>query len=186
MSNNELFTALVRGGFIIYLDGQLVVTNKFFRAFAIPLIPDPVQEVQEVPRETLKQKSTQLIKAQTPLTPAECFPSPLKNFIMDCQVPAKIPTRDGFFWANRYSTPAEKVLTKILQQGYQYDILVAATKLYYKAGGARKAISNYLIEGTWQSFYDDMATSLKDGTVHKHIDKSINKEDEDGYSRYKK
>ncbi len=100
----------------------------------------------------------------------------LIKFIIDCEVPHKIKAADGkSYWANKYSKEAEKELVKIINiQGYKLDILVAATKLYYKSAGFCEAITNYIVRGTWLTHYNEMAKQLNAGTVEKHIQTNLN------------
>lgn len=194
--SRKLFEELAKRHLILYFNGHLVVTNKFLRLFKSPPLPETNTD-RDTPI-TVPEKV-----AQRPLTPEECFPvkqtpnlpaiseeltpvAPFLKFIKDCEVPEKVTTRTGSYWANKYSKKAEQEFFKILKGGYQMDILIASTKLYYKSGGQPKAISNYILEGTWLSFYQDMQTSLQDGKVNEHINKNLDKTDEDGYSRYKR
>ena len=184
--SRKLFEQLAKDHYILYFNGKLVVTNKFLREFEIP--PVITAEEREAPQELRDQpKELGLIVQNTGLIiPTTSQVSPLLDFIKKCEVPEKVVTRTGSYWTNKYSKKAEDELIKVLKKGYQLDILVASTKLYYKSGGQPKAISNFILEGTWVSFYTDMVESLKQGTVEAHINKNLNKDDEEGFSRYKR
>lgn len=188
--SEELFKLLAKDYYILYLNGELVITNKLLRKFAIPpLLPSTIEpetsKIVQTKAETpvvlpdmlagLKQ-----IKAEAPNT------SPLLKFIKDCEVPEKINTPTGAYWCNRFSVKAEKELILILSKGYKYDVLVVSTKLYYKAGGMPKMISNYILDGVWRGCYEDMIESLKNNTVQQHIKSNMNKSDDEGFSRYER
>lgn len=180
MTKLEIYLELFRQHHILHFNKQLVVTQKFYRDFSIGDIQKGIEEAE---------KEVAKLPLKLPIVSVEQFkaaPQPLsfKQFIIDCDVPEKLYMSTGsFYWANRYSEKAGKVFDKMLRDGVRYDILVIATKLYYKAGGARQAISNFILEGSWESFYDKMLDNLNNGTAEKHIKKNLQDGDE-GYSRY--
>lgn len=183
--SNLLFEHLAGGHYIVYFDGKLVVTNKFLREFAKPLElkkDEPKVEVLNIP----KNNPARPVMPNLPTKLVEPAPSPFMQFIRDCRVPEKIPTKDGAYWANRFSKPAEKEFIKILKQGYNYEVLVAATTLYYKSGGMPQAISNYILNGTWMGCYEDLKHSVVSGTVKEYVEKNTNKGDEEGKTRYER
>jgi len=209
LSKLLLFTHLVKEYYILYFNGQLVITNKFYREFNLPMRPLSEDEVMAelgkrkvgvvrttggkpvTIQEAFKKPSTEITVTTStvdlPVLPALNSTMPLLQFISDASVPEKVYMKDGtFYWANRFSNDAEKTLLKALKDGIQYDILLAATRLYYKGGGQPKAISGYFKEGTWKQTYHDMLTSLKDGTTASHIKKNIDTEKKDGNTRYKR
>ncbi len=169
--------------YIIFMDGEPQLTNKFTREFEqmkpqelyeVPktepeatLLPEVI--IQEVKREVipLHSKSKKVI-----LTPG--VQQPLAEFILACNVPQKIKMDNGnSFWANKYSKEADLELRNIIANGYQLDILIAATKLYYKSGACCEAVSNYIIRGTWLTHYLALEKSLEEGTVESHITKAL-------------
>lgn len=162
---------LVSNYYLTSIDGQLVITNKFERELA-QIKPEDLFKSPEVPSE-LPKVTRELLKVnpktkQVVLSAGQ--QSPLVKFIMDCEVPTKVKGGDGkFYYASKYSKDAEKELQVILNNGHQYDILVSATRLYYKAGGMVEAISNYICRGTWLTHYLEMEKALRGGTAEKHI-----------------
>ena len=161
----QAIEALIAHGYAIIHKDNLSLTDK----------------VLELDMKAIEAKPPPYTKSLTVLDPItkSVIPTPgqqsqLVAFIMECQIPQKIHSADGSsYWANKYSKEAEKELQKLLNQGYQYDILVAATKLYYKSGDFCEAISNYLVRGTWLTHYLEMEKQLKAGTVEKHIKDNI-------------
>lgn len=185
----NLFNILAKEHYIVYFNGQLVVTNKFLRDFKTPPEPEPqVQQTKEVAivPPVVQQLTAPTIPGKNLSVPVPVKRAPLLDFIRECEVPERIRTRTSFYKANQYSKDAEKELILILSQGFQYDILVTSTKLYYKAGGMCKAIGNYLIEGTWRTEYENMQASIEKGTTQQHISKNLSRDDEDGHTRYKR
>lgn len=176
MNKYEIYLQLFKQHHILHFNKQLVVTNKFHRDFSL-------QEMQEA----AKQQQLALTPTSTTL-PAPTVPTTtynFKKFILDCDVPEKLHLgTGGFYWANRYNAKADKVFQKMMKTGeVKYDVLVIATKLYYKSGGARVTISNFILEGIWESFYDQMVTEIEKGTAEKHIKKNLS-EGDSGFSRY--
>lgn len=168
---------LVSNHYVIPIDGKLVVTNKFERELAeidyttLFKPPEALPDITKAVREVLKVDP----KSKLPIVgPGQ--PDPLIQFIIDCEVPHKAKGGDGkSYWVNKYHKDAAKELDKILNMGYKRDILVAATRLYYKAGGMVEAVSNYIIRGTWRIHYLDMEKALGAGEseVKKHISSNL-------------
>lgn len=183
----QLFELLLKDYYILYMNGELVITNKLIREFASPL--EKMEVRKEEPKVGQIVAPTSLMSAaqaiQKSNIPEPDMNSPMAKFILDAEIPGKAKTATGYYWLNKYSKQAEKELIKILSQGYQYDILVASTKLYYKSGGFPKAITNYIVEGYWKGCYEDMKTSLDTGNVEQFIKKSLDNDIEsNGFSRY--
>lgn len=186
MSNPKLIEALrllASEYYIIFMDGEAQITGKLERELAevkpeelyeVPKIepeaPLPAEVIlKEVKREVipLHPKSKQVI-----LTPG--VQQPLAEFILQAEVPQKIKMDNGnSFWCNKYSKEADLELRNIIAAGYRLDILIGATKLYYKSGACCEAVSNYILRGTWLTHYEALRQSLEDGTVEAHITKSI-------------
>lgn len=187
MSNPKLIEALrllVSEYYIVLIDGIPTITGKLEREL-LTVIPTELYEVPKIepeasllPEVIIKEVKREVIplhskSKQVILTPG--VQQPLAEFIMVCGVPQKIKMDNGnSFWANKYSKEADLELRKILAEGYQLDILVAATKLYYKTGSCCKAVSNYILHGDWLTGYMEMEKSLATGTTHEHITETLN------------
>jgi len=131
MSNSKLTEALkllVSEYYIVFIDGQAQITNKFQREldqvkpeelYEVPKVepeaPLPVETiVKEVKREVipLHSKTKQVI-----LTPG--VQQPLAEFILQAEVPQKIKMDNGnSFWANKYNKEADLELRRIIAAGY--------------------------------------------------------------------
>lgn len=187
--SRKLFEELASQHYILYYEGKLVVTNKFLREFGTPPpaeVPKQQIDILPVPEGTPKPSVSITPKGITlPVLPV-AIASPLRQFILDAEVPEKWTKGRDPYYLNRFNTKAEKELIKILKSGVQYQVLLAATKLYYKSGGFPKTIANYFLEGVWSGCYEDMIDSLKSGTVQQHIEKGLDKSDEEGFSRYQR
>lgn len=174
MNKLEIYINLFKEHYLLHFNKKVVVTNKFHREFSL-------SEMQAATEESLPA----VIPTALPAIPAVAYN--FKKFILDCEIPEKLQLSNGsFYWANRYSAKADKEFQKVMKRpGIKYDVLVVATKLYYKSGGARVAIGNYMIDGVWESFYDTMEAKAASGagSVEKHIRKNMSEGDE-GFSRY--
>lgn len=179
MSNETLVKAvklLLSEYYIIVVDGIPEITSKLKRELAelkpfevyedpITVTPNPVDIIPEPVRAVIPLRSSDKTVILTP-----GVQQPLVEFIAACEVPAKIRMDNGsFFWANKYNKQAEQELRKILSDGYQLDILVGATKLYYKSGGTCEAVSNYILRGSWLTHYLELEKSLNAGTTEAYI-----------------
>lgn len=173
MNKLDIYLSLFKSHHILHFNRKLVITNKFFRDFSMEKMQ------QHIDMRRKEEKETHIEKA----VPAVSFN--FKKFILDAEIPEKLSLSNGsFYWANRYSEKANKAFQKLMKRPeMNYDILVVATRLYYKSGGARVTIANYILEGVWESFYDAMIINLEKGTAEKHIKKSLQEGDE-GFSRY--
>lgn len=157
---------LIAGGYAVIENERVVLTDKTLELDTAALDAKPPPYTKSV---TLLDPGTKSV------IPKAGEQAALIKFIIECKVPQKIKAADGKnYWANKYSKEAEKELKKILLDGYQYDILVAATTLYYASGGFCEAISNYLVRGTWLTHYMEMQEQLNAGTVNKHIRDNLN------------
>lgn len=157
---------IVSGYLLIDPDGHFQLTTKWFE-----LDSDGILAKAPTTREIIRLDG--LTKNAIP-NPGE--QSLLIKFIIDCEVPQKIKAADGkSYWASKYNKEAEKELAKLMAQGYQMDILVAATKLYYKGAGFCEAISNFICRGTWLTHYNEMAGKLAAGaaSTHKYIQETL-------------
>lgn len=173
MNKLDTYLSLFKSHHILHFNRKLVITNKFLRDFSIENMQKHIDARRQEQQETHLEK----------VVPAISYN--FKKFILDAEVPEKLPLSNGsFYWVNRYSEKANKAFQKLMKRSeMNYDILVVATRLYYKSGGARVMIANYILEGTWESFYDAMVINLEKGTAEKHIKKSLQEGDE-GFSRY--
>lgn len=193
MADEKFKTALrllAEDYYIVAVDGKLAITTKFQRKLnetlpselygvkALECEGEPnIQVVKESDIHPIV-KSTKKMVISKPGDSIEFI-----DFIVACEVPQKVHlSGGGFFRANQYNKGADLEFQKILAKGYQLDILIGATKLYYKSGGAVQAIHNYILQGTWVSQYIAMEESLKAGTVEKHI--KTNLSNETGKSSY--
>lgn len=191
-----LFQLLIKDHYILYYEGQLVVTNKFIRDFKTPIpkstetLPEPEKAVVVTNTVTQVEQLSEIralaVQSLMPVAPINVVHSPLKELILKAKVPAKISTSNGFYSANQFSKPAEKELLKMIASGIKLDILTAATALYYKAGGARQKIGNFIMEGTWQTYYDEMAASLEAGNTNEYIKKGLSSNEQDGFTKYER
>lgn len=167
---------LVRDYYITAVGGKLQVSNKLFRVLEtidpseLSEVPSVVQaEPGKIVREVIRVSS----KSKLPIPKAgQSFP--LVDFIKECGIPRTANKSDGTsYMVCKYSKEAEQEFLKIIAAEYQRDILVAATKLYYKSTNYPETISNYIIRGTWVTHYQDMESNLIKGTAEKHIKDTV-------------
>lgn len=182
---------LVSNYYIIFQDGKPVITEKFTRELAEVKAPDLYTNMRDVMapvKDSYKVTGTELTplpKSTKKMVLAEPGKSmPFQEFILQSEVPGKVYMQGGgFYWANKYSKEAELEFLKILAKGYQLDILLAATKLYYKSGGSVEAITNYITRGTWVTHYTEMEKNLQAGTTDTYIKDTL-KEETTGKTSY--
>jgi hypothetical protein len=146
----EALKFLLDHNYLMDLKGELVVTNKLKREYN-----KNKDLLDKMPVGAFKNNISSDVSVSKDV---------YKQFIIDACVPKKIEMSNGsWFYSNRYSEPANKVFTKIVQgkiliRGQKVDVakLVEATKRYYKAkNSARTHIGNYFTTGVWESCYED-------------------------------
>lgn len=192
ISQEQLFQALLEYRYIVYKDGQIIVTNDFYRDFGDPSRFQLNKEIEKVAKEPA---STSLLQAPDAgiITQVEIETLPesiLTRFIADAEVPKTAKTKTSVYALNKFNTKAEKILEKILKQKINYQVLVMSTKLYYRSGVMPKTIANYFIEGIWKDEYNDLAEALKGGNANaqKYINekKKEGSSNENGTTRFKR
>ena len=137
--------------YIIQQDTGWIISNKLTRELGIPS------------SNTISLATNTKVVDKVVLKPALATKEFYKQFIINAEVPSKIETNSGAFWANRYSEPGFKAFKKVFDNpSINRTILLASTKWYYaQTRTARKMIGNYFIEGIWESCYDDFVRARK-------------------------
>lgn len=192
ISQEQLFQALLEYRYIVYKDGQIIVTNDFYRDFGDPSRFQFNKEIEKVAKEPASTSFLQAPDAGI-ITQVEIETLPesiLTRFIADAEVPKTAKTKTSVYALNKFNTKAEKILEKILKQKINYQVLVMSTKLYYRSGVMPKTIANYFIEGIWKDEYNDLAEALKGGNANaqKYINekKKEGSSNENGTTRFKR
>jgi hypothetical protein len=167
MNIQEVIRFLKNNYYVMELGGEIVLTNKLKREFKKPY----TKEISTAVQAPQKPSS---IAVNVPV-PSD-FKTLYKTFIKEAQVPTYLElSSGGRYSANRYSKDAEKVFVKIVKDpSINLKGLLIATKLYYKQKNlSRQTISNYFIQGTWESVYEDFMETVKDGNVEDYISKTL-------------
>lgn len=168
ISQEQLFQALLEYRYIVYKDGQIIITNDFYRDFGDPSRFQVNKQIEIAAKEPL---ATSFLQAPNSgiVTQVEIETLPesiLTRFIADAEIPKTAKTKTGVYAVNKFNAKAEKILEKILKQNINYQVLVMSTKLYYKSGVMPKTIANYFTEGIWRDEYNDLAEALKGGNAN--------------------
>ena len=89
----------------------------------------------------------------------------IRKFRELAEIPTQIKTKNFTFNVSRISSVAEKYFNSKVVNKVNMDKLVAATKDYYaNQQAARVTLTNYFMEGVWESVYQDY---IKQPTVAK-------------------
>lgn len=193
ITQEQLFNALIDNKYVVYKDGQIIVTNDFYRDFGDPSRFQLRKEIEKAATQPVQENF--LPAPQNGITlPLEIETLPesvLTKFISDAKIPKKATTKNGVYALNKYNVKAEKELIKILKDNkINYKVLVMSTTLYYKSGVMPKTIANYILEGIWRDEYNDFAEALKQGNenAQKYINskKKEGDQNEGGTSRFKR
>lgn len=160
----EIHEFLRQNGYVQEIGSKLVLTGKYSRDLVTPPVSSTVPAVQVKP-EAVNSTAPEALNAK------DMF----KKFIKLAEVPTKIYRNDGsFYWADRYSVPADRAFAKIIKKGeVNMAALILCTKLYYKSNGSRETISNYFTRGTWESCYEEFMTQHGKGTLETHVNKTL-------------
>lgn len=187
LSKKDLFDALVEHKYVIFKDGNLIVTEDFYRDFSNPT----KMEVKEAVK-----KASQPLDISPPMVPEvpivinRVEEGILTKLIIRAEVPAAAKTKTGTYAVNKYNDKANKILEKAVKSGVDFETLVNATKIYYKSGVMPKTIANFFIEGVWKEEYNTFVDKLKEGTqsLQQYVREKV-KEGEsntDGTNRFKR
>lgn len=162
MTREEAIELLISTGDIISMKGKYTLTGQFHRDFV------PVPKTGLVVSNQLATNSSQAIVTQQDkiLSVKEL----LKKFREDAEIPFRISNDGGKpFTANAIGIDGIKAFEKILKEGIDYQVLVYATKLYYKSDSFRKGLTNYLVQGDWEVAYLEFKKKLDDGNIDGYI-----------------
>lgn len=143
MIKDDVLQYLKDNFYLVQQGDGLVISNKFTRELGISssnTIPVAVVPVGQPLGKTGKVDKDMY-----------------KLFIQEANVPTKIETGNGAYWANRYSESGFKAFKSVMENpAINRFVLLAATKWYYaQTRTARKMIGTYFSEGIWESCYDD-------------------------------
>lgn len=192
ISQEQLFQALLEYRYIVYKEGQIIVTSDFYREFGDPSRFQVNKEIEKAAKAELPTPFLQAPESGI-VTQVEIETLPesiLTRFIADAEIPKTAKTKTAVYALNKFNTKAEKILEKILKQNINYQVLVMSTKLYYRSGVMPKTIANYFIEGIWKDEYNDLAEALKGGNANaqKYINekKKEGSSNENGTTRFKR
>jgi hypothetical protein len=161
MSEQDAINLLIEKGYMVVLKGKYNLTGEFHRTY-IPVSTGLV----------VSSKS----ELATTSSPVMNITALFMEFIKQCEVPSKTDNgRGGFYWINRFNKDGAKEFARIIsKEDVNLQVLIACTKLYYmQTKTCAKTISNYITEGIWRSGYQDMLTSLENGTIKEDIKKEL-------------
>lgn len=93
----------------------------------------------------------------------------LKEFALSAEVPFRITTDNGRAYTVRaYSKEAAKALVEFMKHR-EYDIAVNATRLYYKSKLYHKTLTNFILQGDLENYYDEIITQAKNNKLPEFI-----------------
>ena len=89
----------------------------------------------------------------------------IREFRDKAEIPSQIKTKNFTFNVSRISQSAERYFNSKIVGKVNMDILIVATKAYYaNQQTSRVTLTNYLLEGVWESVYKEY---VKQPTVGK-------------------
>lgn len=152
MDLNEVTQWLKDNKYLLDFGGKLYVTSKWIRDSRKENLPVPAAVA--VTKESVKESGKERFK----------------RFIKEAEVPYRLSDGQGKqYTANAYNSEADRVFSKALKEGKNWQVLVLSTKLYYKSNAYKQAIGNYFIKGTWESEYDEFVKKMATGKIVEHI-----------------
>lgn len=184
----QLFEALIEYKYVVFKDGNIIVTQDFYQDFGDP---KRFQTNLQIKQAASMEISPPTLGIDIPVTRVEVSrfeDTPLVKFIIDAKVPEKMKTKTGTYYINKFNTKAEKILMKILKENIDYSVLVASAFLYYKSGVMVKTIANYFIEGIWKDEYNKLADKINGGDVSSYMKQAMKEGivNEEGASSYRR
>lgn len=151
---DESLAYFLANGYLVCIKGKYRVTQKFMKQVGSKALGAVI-----APDNTITTIA------------ATDWSSRYMQFIIDARVPARLEGSYGEFYdGNKYSAKAATAFRKMMEQGVDYDILVASTGLYYRTDRRfRISISRYIEEGQWRSDYEALKMSAQEDKVLDHI-----------------
>jgi tetratricopeptide (TPR) repeat protein len=174
----EIIKYLKDNKYILISQGKYIMSQEFQQACkksrgsiievnVDAILKEHVFDLQKIDTQILLLKDDKL------------WPNLFVKFIQDAKVPARLEdNRGNLYSANKYNEDARKVFQKALEkEGFDYDLLVKSTMLYYKSGiRYKKAIGTYFTSGEFRTDYLNLKQSAEAGTetLQQHLKEEIN------------
>lgn len=165
----EVTDYLFANGYLHNVKGDFKLTSSFKKAMDALAAGHSVASVKQ--RKTGALTAATIGRQDVMVLNKVDWIEQYKQFILDAAVPKRCQGKYGEpYDTNKYSEPGMKAFKKAMESGIQYEMLVAATALYYKSAVKMKvAIGRYMEEGRWRSDYDALVASAESNTVKEHI-----------------
>lgn len=163
MTEKEAIELLIEKGYIIPIKGKYSLTGEFHRNYI------PVSTELAVVSKEITVNSKAVVKSENIATVKDL----LKKFVKDADIPYRIKTDNGSYTVSAVSAEGVKAFGNILKAGFDYQILVYSTKLYYKRNSYRKTLTNYLTKGDWEVEYQEFKNKLSQGEIQNHVNKEL-------------
>jgi hypothetical protein len=157
MDLKQCINFLLKEGYLLLAEGKFIITNSVYKEIDIKALG----KVSTLP-------STEIMMSNKDL---------YKHFIEKSQVPYRLPLGNGgYYTVSAYSKNGEKYFLKALKEKrVTFELLSAATRLYYTQNTSNKVtITNFFVQGIWESEYDMFVEKMKRGEIKEHIENSIN------------
>lgn len=165
MNLQEIIKYLKDNKYILISQGKYIMSPEFQQACKnqkkgeilivnMDAIPKQVFDIQKI--------DTQIQVIKDKRNYSEWF----IQFIQDAKVPARLEDHRGnLYSANKYNEDARKVFQKAIEkEGFDYNLLVKSTMLYYKSGiRLKKAIGTYFTSGEFRTDYLALQISAEGG-----------------------
>lgn len=187
LTPKELFDALIEYKYVVFKDGNIIVTQDFYKDFGNPAKLETNDKIKHAASTAIMAPE---VGIQVGVGVTRIQDTPLTKFIIDARVPEKAKTKTGSYYVNKYNSKAEKILIKALEKDkLNYDVLVASTYLYYKSGVMVKTIANYFLEGIWKDEYNALADKVNTaGDIQSYLKDALKEgeKEEHGSTSYRR
>lgn len=181
----QLFDALVEYKYVVFKDGNIIVTQDFYRDFGDPRRFETNLQLKHAASTDIAAPEVGL---QVGVGVTRIQDTPLTQFIIDAKIPEKAKSKTGSYFINKYNAKAEKILIKALKDKLDYKVLVASTFLYYKSGVMVKTIANYFLEGIWKDEYNALVDKVNSGEAEAYLTNAMKEgaNEEHGATSYRR
>jgi hypothetical protein len=174
MNIKEVIQFLIQNGYILPKGMTYVMSAKFLNACKGSTLQ---QDMAAVPTMSLQQMKNAVM--QSPSVVPTNWEDAFIKLITDAQVPARLESNRGEVYSvNKFSVDGCKAFRKAIEKdGYEYQLLVKSTMLYYKSGTRfKKAIGNYFSQGDFRSDYLTLKEMVLEGedALQSHLKREVN------------
>lgn len=186
MNLQEIIAYLKENKFLLKSGDTFVMSKEFLQACKRQKGEIIVMDMSVVDKEKLDLSKMTLELGFPKVAKTISWDDVFIQFIKAAQVPNRLENnRNEVYAANKFNSDACKVFRKAIEkEGYDYDLLIKSTMLYYKSSlRFKKAIGTYFTSGDFRTDYLNLKNAAETSSeeLQSHIKQEIK---DNGHNAY--